>query len=84
MDFNISLTADDIYRLKVESEDDEFDYAELKITYPILEPCPLYEHIAPCMIQLVSVVGLMVLSGDGNQTLILNGFIGTFGQMTAA
>ena len=31
--------ANDISHLKTESEEEKIDYVELKITYPILEPC---------------------------------------------
>ena len=39
----LNFIADDISRLKTESADGEFDYADLKITYPILESCRQFQ-----------------------------------------
>ena len=39
----LNFIANDISRLKTESEDGEFDYAELKLTYPLPEPCRQFQ-----------------------------------------
>ena len=39
----LNFIADDISRLKTESADGKFDYADLKITYPILESCRQFQ-----------------------------------------
>ena len=40
---HLNFIADNISRLKKESVDDDFNYAELKQTYPVLAPCRQFQ-----------------------------------------